>query len=129
MEDSNIDLKEVGLRIRDKRKSLGLSRERLAKIVDLSPHYLGQIERGERNMSTRSLVNISNSLNISIDYILKGSNFYMEDYLMREIIDSNYIDTLDVEIKDILSLLYGLSKDNLTVIQDLIKVVLPSIKK
>lgn len=127
--DSIINLKEIGSRIRQKREILGLSREKFAEIVGLSPYYIGQIERGDRNMSLDTLIKISSSLNVSVDFILKGYTRYMEDVLAKEAIEDNYKEELDEEIKDILSLLSGASKENIRLIKDMIKLILPNIGK
>lgn len=66
-----IDNKQVGKKIRDQRKKLKYSREKLAELTNLSTNFLGQIERGERNFSTETMVKLSETLNISIDYLLK----------------------------------------------------------
>lgn len=124
----SIHLKEIGLRIRNEREKLGLSRERFAEIVGLSSYYIGQIERGDRNMSLDSLIKISTSLNISIDYILKGYTHYMENILALEAIEENYKEELDEEIKEILNLLSGISKESIKLIKDMIKLMLPYIK-
>ena len=124
-----IDLKEMGSRIRNEREKLGLSREKFAEILDLSSYYIGQIERGERNMSLDTLVKVSSSLNASIDFILKGYTHYMEGILARETMENNYKNELDDEIKEILDLLTGTSKEDLRLVKDMIKLLLPNIKK
>lgn len=131
MNDKNsiINLKDIGSRIREEREKLGLSREKFAEIVELSSYYIGQIERGERNMSLETLLKISSSLNISIDYILKGYTHYMENILAKEAIEDNYKEEMDEEIKEILSLISGTSKDDLILIKDIIKLILPNINK
>lgn len=124
-----MDLKEVGSRIRGEREKLGLSREKFSEIVELSPYYIGQIERGERNMSLDTLIKVSSSLNVSIDFLLKGYTHYMENILAKEAIEDNYKEDLDEEVKDILFLLSGSSKENLRLIKDIIKLILPNIGK
>ena len=124
-----INIIKIGSRIRILREKLGLSRERFAEITRLSTYYIGQIERGERTMSLETLVKISTTLNASIDCILKGHTHYMENILAIESIDSNYKDELDDEIKEILTLLSGLSKEELSLIKDMIKLIIPNIKK
>ncbi len=48
---NEIDNKGIGERLRQEREELGLTREKFAEIVELSPLYIGQLERGERQMS------------------------------------------------------------------------------
>ncbi len=69
--DKNINL-EIGERIRQARTSLGLSREKLSEMLNISALFLGFIECGQRGMSISTLMNISRVLNVSTDYILTG---------------------------------------------------------
>jgi len=126
---SYMNLEEIGMRIRDEREKLGLSREKFAEIVGLSSYYIGQIERGDRNMSLDSLVKIASALNLSIDYLIKGHIHYMEDILALEAFEENYKEEVDREIKEIISLLAGASKEDLGLIRDLIRVILPHLGK
>ena len=52
----------VGLIIRDRRKQAGMSQEQLAERADLSPKYLGEVERGCVNISLDSLVRVCQAL-------------------------------------------------------------------
>ncbi|MBW7988881.1 MAG: helix-turn-helix transcriptional regulator [Planctomycetes bacterium] len=45
--------KEVGLNIRKIREDKGLSQEKLAALADLHRTYIGQIERGEKNIGQK----------------------------------------------------------------------------
>lgn len=123
-----IDSTKIGERIRAQREELGLSRENFATIVNLSPYYIGQIERGDRNMSIYTLYNISEALNISIDYILKGKVQYMENILITESLKDNYKKSTDDKIKKIINLLSGSSSAHIGLITDMIKLTLPYIK-
>ena len=67
-----IDNIAIGKRIREEREKLELSREEFAEIVELSDYYIGQLERGERQMSLPVLVNIADCLHISLDYLIFG---------------------------------------------------------
>lgn len=56
----------IGQQIRLLRKSQKLSIENLAKIAKIHASYLGQIERGEKNITIESLHKILISLDISL---------------------------------------------------------------
>ena len=62
----------IGNRIRLAREEIGFSRESLSELADITPYYLGQIERGERNMSVKTLIKISSGLKVSLDYLVYG---------------------------------------------------------
>ena len=48
--------KTLGTRIRDERLKLNLTQEELAEKANISPSYMGRIERGERNPTLENLV-------------------------------------------------------------------------
>ncbi len=54
----------VGQNIRELRKSLQLSQQKMAEQVGISYKYLGEIERGKVNLSVDILMKISNSFQI-----------------------------------------------------------------
>ncbi|MCR4430462.1 MAG: helix-turn-helix domain-containing protein [Tepidanaerobacteraceae bacterium] len=64
----------IGQRIRSEREKMGLSREEFAEIVGLSDYYVGQLERGERQMSLTVMVRIANCLHVSLDYLIFGDS-------------------------------------------------------
>lgn len=80
----------IGQRIVEGRKRLGLSRERFAEIVGLSAYFVGQIERGVRKMSYDTLVNISDCLHLSLDYLVRGeTQTQADDELLQLICQCN----------------------------------------
>jgi transcriptional regulator with XRE-family HTH domain len=56
----------IGLNIRIIREEQGLSQEELGAIADLHRAYIGQIERGEKNIGLQNLEKIANALNVNI---------------------------------------------------------------
>ena len=66
---SNIN-KEVGFNIRKIREEKGLSQEKLAALADLHRAYVGQIERGEKNIGIKNLEKIAKALNVNIKDLL-----------------------------------------------------------
>lgn len=67
--NDNID---VGERIRKIREDLQMSRETFSEMIDISDVFLGQIERGERSLSIKTLTKIVKYTGSSTDYILFG---------------------------------------------------------
>lgn len=59
--------KNVGLQIRSLRKAKGLTQEELAEKADLSYKYIGELERGQVNVSIDSLQKIADALGKEID--------------------------------------------------------------
>lgn len=64
---------DLGRRIREERQKLNLTQEKLSESINVSTTYIGQIERGERCPTLDTLIRISNSLGVSIDYLLRES--------------------------------------------------------
>lgn len=121
-----IDNNAIGQRIQEERKKFGLSQEKFAEIVGLSNYYIGQLERGERQMSLPTLVKVANCLHISLDYLVFG-NYSCNTIHVNEthgIYDSNYNNN-NIEIIDLIS---KCSNKELELFKELIKTALPYIK-
>ena len=65
-----MDLKAVGLRIKEAREAKNLTQENLAAIVDLSTTHISVIERGLKTMRLDNFVAIANALDVSADSLL-----------------------------------------------------------
>jgi XRE family aerobic/anaerobic benzoate catabolism transcriptional regulator len=72
--DSEDFLRELGHRIRARRIQRGLSQERLARAAGLSPRFLSQLESGQGNISVARLYELSRSLGIPIEELLKSDD-------------------------------------------------------
>ena len=59
----------VGKRIQQRRRSLGLSQEKLAEQMDRATKYCSDIERGYCGMSLETMLLFSRHLNMSLDSI------------------------------------------------------------
>ena len=62
----------MGQRLRQQRTLLGLTREEFAELADISAGYYGQIEVGTSQMSLDTLIKISKTSRLSMEYILLG---------------------------------------------------------
>lgn len=62
----------IGRRIRVRRLELGLSQEALALRADLHWTFIGQVERGTRNLSVHNLIRIAVGLQIDPGELLQG---------------------------------------------------------
>lgn len=66
-----IDLTELGRRIRERRKALGWSREELATQTDINPSYMESVERGERDLTFTRLCELSSALKCDVATLTK----------------------------------------------------------
>lgn len=55
----------VGVKIRNYRQKLGLTQEELAEKADLHHTYVGQVERGEKNLTIQSLEKLLDAMDVS----------------------------------------------------------------
>lgn len=66
--------REVGFKIIIIREQRGLSQEKLAAKAGLHRAYIGQIERGEKNIGLKNLEKIANALDVSVRILLDVSS-------------------------------------------------------
>jgi transcriptional regulator with XRE-family HTH domain len=59
----------IGKRIQLCREALGLTQEKFAEIVKLTPNYISAVERGVKMPSVETLIDIINGLGVSADEI------------------------------------------------------------
>lgn len=63
---------ELGPRLRSRRKEINMPIEVLASKVDVTPEYIGKLERGEARPSYEVFVGLAEALDISEDYLSMG---------------------------------------------------------
>lgn len=107
-----MDITELGFRIKQCRKSKQLTQEKLAELIDVSSHYIYEIEKGLKCMSLPTLVDIALALNTSTDYLLFGTQEYSSE---------KQINQLDVMLND----LPDQKRQNIT---EIIKLLVPYLK-
>lgn len=64
---------EFGSRLKQARRECGFTQERLADELNISTDHLGKLELGRRGVSIDLLIDISNVLHVSLDYLIKGT--------------------------------------------------------
>ncbi|UCH92400.1 MAG: helix-turn-helix transcriptional regulator [Candidatus Aminicenantes bacterium] len=66
-------LTDIGKRIQEVRRILGLQQNEMANAVGLNPGYLSEIENGHKhNPGIATLYKISSHYNVSLDYLVHG---------------------------------------------------------
>lgn len=60
-------MRHVGRKLRSYRQNRGMTQEELAEKADLHYTYIGQVERGEKNLTLVSLEKILDALEISFE--------------------------------------------------------------
>ena len=64
------DLKEIGIRIAERRKELKLTQEQVAEGMNVSIQMISNIERGNKAIKIENLLKLCDILKVSTDYIL-----------------------------------------------------------
>lgn len=64
-------VKRIGERIRRIRKEMNLSQEQLAERSGLHTNYVGQVERGEKNLTLETLEKVVGGLHISLEELFR----------------------------------------------------------
>lgn len=120
--NKTLNHKIIGQRIREEREKLALSRAEFAEILELSDYYIGQLERGERQMSLNVMLKIAACLHTSLDYLLLGATRYgssAEDEAVPALANENG------QVAEIRELLEKCSEKELEMIKKLIQTILP----
>ncbi len=63
---------KIGLRIKEFRKTKGLSQEQLALKAEIDRTYMTSVENGKRNVSIQNIEKIVKALEISFEDFFKG---------------------------------------------------------
>ncbi len=104
----NINKKMLGMRIKQARIAKDLTQLVLAEKINVSPNFLGDVERGLKKPSLDTLVHISNLLNVSVDSLICDSltliledditNMYVTDEQIRVL--KGVVNTIKNSFKD-----------------------------
>lgn len=62
----------LGENVRLHRQKAGLTQEKLAELADLHTNFVGDIERGEENVSVDALVRLASSLRVKVADLVHG---------------------------------------------------------
>lgn len=85
---------EIGMRIKDIRESMNMSKESLAKFLGITGQYLGMIEHGNGSLSPDKLEILCRLSGKSADYILFGRDYSIPENI-KKILDSYTVEQLD----------------------------------
>ncbi len=84
-----MDKATIGDRIRESRKTKGLTQEQLAEVLDVTPYYMGELERGNKFPSLDLFIKLVEVLDVSADYLLRDivsvGNVYGDTKLSRKL--------------------------------------------
>ena len=70
----SVDNNRIGQIIREARLNLKITQEQLSEAVDVTPAFIGHIERGSRSLSLPTLAGIANILHIPISHFFTDND-------------------------------------------------------
>lgn len=70
----HFDQVNFGCRVRELRKSRNLTQEQLSAMLHISIDHLGKIEVGKRGISIDLLLELSEALDVTLDFLVKGNS-------------------------------------------------------
>ena len=85
-----IHVKEMARRIRARRKEFGFTQESFCESIDLSASSYTKIENAFQKPSLDTLIRIAMQLDLSLDYIVFGS----ERHMPKEVLDTDVLKIL-----------------------------------
>lgn len=65
-----LDYRAIGVRVKEKRLSMGWTQEGLAAAVGISVPHMSNVERGKTKVSLQTLVDIANALEATLDELV-----------------------------------------------------------
>jgi transcriptional regulator with XRE-family HTH domain len=64
--------RKFGKRLRELRERRGWSQEELAIHADISKNYVGEVERGENNVSIHYIARLAHALGVTLGQLFEG---------------------------------------------------------
>jgi transcriptional regulator with XRE-family HTH domain len=81
-----MDLKKLGIRIRDLRKKKKFTQDELGEAAEMNGKHLGEVERGIINISIQNLDKIAESLDVPLLVLLDIEHQKPKEELTQEIV-------------------------------------------
>lgn len=78
----------VGLRIRELRETMQMTRDTFSELCDISPSFLAAVESGRKGITAKTIYKICTACNITADYIVFGRNQGFEEDICLELLHS-----------------------------------------
>ncbi|MNJ56233.1 HTH-type transcriptional regulator SinR [compost metagenome] len=115
MNDKEI-LKLVGARVKTLRKQQGYSQESLGEKGGFHFSYIGQVERGEKNISLLNLSKIAKALDVNVAQLFTYVHEHSE------------LTEVDVEVKEIVMMLRGSNPEKLRLAKNVLREIVRGIE-
>lgn len=91
---TDLDFKAIGLKIKERRQTLGITQEFIANVLEVNPSHISNIECGRANPSLTALVRIANALECSVDYFISGEYTFKTNKSNDKNLDDKIMDKI-----------------------------------
>ena len=91
-----LNRKEMGARIRARREALQMTRNQLAERLSVTGKFIADIEYGHKGVSIDNLYKITQILDISADFLLRGDDGVSSGDARKKILNENILGALSV---------------------------------
>lgn len=78
----------IGLRIRETRETLHMTREKFSECCDISESFLAAVEGGRKGITVKTLYKICNAAHVSPNYIIMGEEKNLNRDIFVELMGS-----------------------------------------
>ena len=95
MEIKDLNRVEMGKRIRERRELLKMSRDELARRLDVTSKFIADLEYGE-GASVKNLYRLKQILGVSVDYLMDGNPSNQNETEPRKMLNENIMGSLSV---------------------------------
>ena len=96
MELKELDRAAMDRRIRQRREVLGMSREDLARRLDVTSKFIADLEYGDKGTSVKNLYRLKQILGLSVDYLMDGDRSDLTEEEPRRLLNENIMGSLSV---------------------------------
>lgn len=114
MNEPEMVLRMVGLRVKEIRKAQSLSQEELGEKAGFHFSYIGSVERGEANITLKNLARICTALGVSIAELLR----------YQETVDKYINQNKETQIAEILEMVINKGNEELIKVKNILKELL-----
>lgn len=86
----------IGARVRERRELLGLSREEMASRLGVTAKFVGDVEYGEKGISTKNLYRLKQILGVGADFLLEGMEEGVSEDQEKAVLQENIMGSLSI---------------------------------
>ena len=98
----NLDYKIIAQKIKSARKSANITQAELAEKIGVSTNAVAKLETNLMKASLKTLINITNVLNLDINQLIVDENIMRKDESSKDIFFENLIYSLSKSDRDLI---------------------------